>query len=92
MWIDSQKSSLRYIVKYLSTDIIISNNQPGEKTMKTNTRTTEEIQRSLHVRYENMHSNVITDFLAAVALSLFTYAFVIGMFIILGGLNLGFNS
>ena len=85
MWIDSQKIILKNIVKSLSTDILISSNQTEEQTMKTNTRTTEVIQRSLHVSYENMHGNVLTDFLAAVALLLLTYAFVIGMCIIFGG-------
>ena len=50
--------------------------------MKTNAKTTEKIQRSLH---ENMHGSVLTDFLAIMALSLIFHALVIGMFIVIFG-------
>ena len=53
--------------------------------MKTNAKTTEKIQRSLHVSYENMHGSILTDFLAIMALSLIIHAFVIGMVIIFFG-------
>ena len=53
--------------------------------MKTNAKTTEKIQRSLHVSYENMHGSVLTDFLAIMALSLIFHALVIGMFIVIFG-------